>query len=72
MSGDMERLRAEAASLRRALQDAELEIQHMGDTHQKQLRELLMVTHCSHSAPLMGSLQSQSLKAQAQQPALQS
>lgn len=50
--GDVERLRAESASLRRALQDAELEIQHMSDAHQKQVQELLAVTHCSQNPPV--------------------
>ena len=45
--GDVERLRAESASLRRALQDAELEIQHMTLAHQNQLQEMLKVSHWS-------------------------
>jgi len=37
---DVQRLQAESVSLRRALQDAELEIQHMTDAHQKQMQEM--------------------------------
>lgn len=43
--GEVDRLHAESASLRRALQDAELEIQHMTEAHQKQVQELLKVAH---------------------------
>ena len=37
---DVQRLQAESVSLRRALQDAEMEIQHMTDAHQKQIQEM--------------------------------
>ncbi len=43
--GDVVRLRAESASLRRALQDAELEIQHMTVAHDQQVQDMLKVTH---------------------------
>ena len=50
--GNVERLRAESASLRRALQDAELEIQHMTVAHQRQVQEMLKVTQYPGCWPL--------------------
>lgn len=40
---DVQRLQAEASSLRRALQDAELEMQHMTVAHQSEMQQLLKV-----------------------------
>ena len=43
--GDAQRLQAEAAGLRRALQDAELDMQRMSVLHKREAEENLKVRH---------------------------
>ncbi len=48
---DLQRLHDEAASLRHALQDAELEMQRMTDTHRRELEDAAKVTS-QHIRPI--------------------